>query len=279
MHSRNRYLNGHDFSALARREPRLAAHLRPTPDGRITLDFTSPQAVYLLNRTLLLRDYNLQHWDLPAGKLVPPIPGRLDYIHALADLVPQAENILDIGTGASLIYPILGVREYGWRFVGTEIDDKSLRAARAIIKHNSFLRGKIDLRQQDWPGKIFDGVVRRDDYFDATICNPPFYASAATAAAASQKKWDKLGVKPAEERSFGGVDRELWTEGGEVGFLRRMLGESKNFAKRVGWFTTLVSQQGYLDDARQRLKAMRAEGRVIPLRQGNKASRILAWKF
>jgi len=30
---------------------------------------------------------------------------------------------LDIGTGASAIYPLLGARVYGWSFLGTDIDE------------------------------------------------------------------------------------------------------------------------------------------------------------
>jgi 23S rRNA A1618 N6-methylase RlmF len=52
-------------------------------------------------------------------------PGRLDYIHYIADLLqkqqryhPKGHTVqgLDIGIGANCIYPIIGNAEYGWSF-------------------------------------------------------------------------------------------------------------------------------------------------------------------
>ncbi|WP_116127928.1 23S rRNA (adenine(1618)-N(6))-methyltransferase RlmF [Lewinella sp. IMCC34183] len=279
MHPRNRYRSPHDFPALCRIVPALEAYLIQTPDGRTSLDFSRREALLHLNRALLLRDYGLRHWDLPDGHLVPPLPGRLDYVHAVADLVPDACRILDIGTGASLIYPILGVREYGWEVVGSEIHPHSLRVARAIVTANLVLRGRIEVREQPQPEHVFAGVVRAGERFSATLCNPPFFPSREAAVRAGQKKWSKLGRQDAG-LSFGGADTELWTPGGEVQFLRQLIGESRAVGEQVGWFTTLVSKKGYLETARHQLERLEAvEIRVVPLEQGNKKSRMLAWTY
>ena len=87
MHSRNRYRRPHDFTDLAGTVPQLSDHFITTPDGRTSLDFTDPGAVRLLNKALLLRDYGLQFWDIPEGSLCPGVPGRLDYIHAVGELL------------------------------------------------------------------------------------------------------------------------------------------------------------------------------------------------
>ncbi|THH41234.1 23S rRNA (adenine(1618)-N(6))-methyltransferase RlmF [Neolewinella litorea] len=279
MHPRNRYRDKHDFPALCKLEPRLEAFLAPNPAGKLSLDFTRREALLLLNRTLLMRDYGLQHWDVPAGHLVPPLPGRLDYVHTLADLVPHARRVLDVGTGASVIYPILAVREYDWTVVGSEVNPESLRVAQAIVKFNPVLRGRVQLRQQTDPVRLFTGVVEPGEYFDATLCNPPFYADRSSAERAGRKKWEKLGRQDAG-LSFGGADSELWTPGGELAFLRRMIRESDAYRTQVGWFTTLVSKKGYLDSARHELDRLEgARVRVMPMAQGNKKSRILAWTF
>ena len=276
MHPHNRYGSPHDFAALATLEPELRDYLTTTPDGRVSLCFSDPRAVYLLNRTLLRRDYGLRHWDLPAGHLVPPVPGRLDYIHLLHDLLPDAKRVLDIGTGASLIYPILGVREYGWQFVATEINRRSLRVAQAIVRANK-LRS-IELRSQDGSG-IVQGGIRDGERFDLTMCNPPFHGSREQAEAAGRAKWRKLG-KQARGLTFGGADSELHTPGGEAGFLRRMIAESQHFGGQVRWFTTLVSKVGYLSAARRQLDQLDSNKvRVLPLEQGNKRMRVLAWQF
>lgn len=279
MHPRNRYRAKHDFAALCRVVPALADYLTRNPAGQVTLDFSKREALLLLNKALLLRDYGLTHWDLPEGHLVPPIPGRLDYLHTLADLHPAARRVLDIGTGASLIYPILAVREYDWSVVGSEVNARSVRVARAIVKFNPVLRNRIEVRQQSSPDCIFSGIVREGEYFDATLCNPPFYESRVAAEAAGSRKWSKLG-RTDSGLSFGGADSELWTPGGERSFLRRMIAESVAYGRQVGWFTTLVSKKGYLEEARVALERQSvSEQRVLPLEQGNKRSRILAWTF
>jgi len=89
MHPKNRYQSPHDFSELARIVPQLANSFITTPDGRTSLDFTRPETVRLLNKALLLRDYGLRHWDIPPGNLCPGVPGRLDYIHAVGDLLAK----------------------------------------------------------------------------------------------------------------------------------------------------------------------------------------------
>ncbi|CAH1000144.1 Ribosomal RNA large subunit methyltransferase F [Neolewinella maritima] len=278
MHPKNRYRGPYDLAALCALEPELTEHLIRTPDGRTSLDFGTARAVYLLNRTLLKRDYRLAHWDLPKGYLTPPIPGRLDYIHLLADLVPQASRVLDIGTGASLIYPILGSREYGWSFVATDINPVSVKVARAIVSFNSGL-SDVTVRQQTRSECIFQNMILAGEFFDLTMCNPPFHADRPTAVAAGRAKWRKLGTSD-RGLTFGGVDKELHTPGGELRFLHDMIKESKAYARQVGWFTTLVSKKGYLSAARQQLDRLDArEVRVLALDQGNKQMRVLAWCF
>tara|TARA_R110002049_G_scaffold285775_4_gene467314 strand:+ start:7279 stop:7518 length:240 start_codon:yes stop_codon:yes gene_type:complete len=68
--------------------------------------------------------------------------GRVDYVHHISDLLKSSKiedniAILDIGTGASCIYPILGNAEYSWTFVGTDIDETSLKQAQSIINKNN----------------------------------------------------------------------------------------------------------------------------------------------
>jgi len=294
MHSLNRYARPHDFAALTRLEPALAGYLITTPDGRNSLDFTSAAAVRLLNKTLLIKDYNLKFWDIPEGNLCPGVPGRLDYIHVLADLLEEARpqvqgkvkwqtvRGLDVGTGASLIYPILAVGEYGWRMVGTDIDPTALRVAGAIAKFNPTLKKKIQLRIQPDAKAIFHNVIFPDDYFDVTLCNPPFFESAAAVQLAAKQKWEKLGVSSsanAPTLNFGGRANELWTAGGEPAFLRRMILESVDFAGQVGWFTTLVSKKSYLNIAETEFRRYGiTDFKTVGIGGGGKRRRILCWR-
>ena len=54
------------------------------------------------------------------------------------DKIPRGDKVicLDVGIGASCIYPLIGVTEYGWRFIGSDIDPKSISSAKNIINSN-----------------------------------------------------------------------------------------------------------------------------------------------
>lgn len=245
-------------------------------------------AVKALNQALLLHHYQLSYWDIPDGYLCPAVPGRADYIHHLADLLTEDQQIpkgarvhlLDIGTGANFVYPILAHRIYGWSVVGTDIDLKAIQVAGALIDVNDTLSDKhLSVRHQPDRQRILTGIIRPGEQYHATICNPPFFASEREATEAYTRKQEKLGL-PVSQRSLGGQAHELWTPGGEAAFLRRYIRESRAFAKNVTWFTCLVSQKDSLAFAKKELERIgAAEVRVIPMTQGQKQSRVVAWKF
>jgi 23S rRNA (adenine1618-N6)-methyltransferase len=289
LHPRNRHGGGYDFPRLVAASPELGPFVRRAPHGGPTIDFAEPAAVKALNRALLLEAYGIRGWDLPADALCPPIPGRADYLHHLADLLAEggpiprgaAVRVLDIGTGASLIYPLLGHREYGWSFVGSDLDGTALASAARILAANPGLEMAIALRRQPDPSAIFRNIVGPDERFDLTLCNPPFHASAREAREAAQTKWRKLGRGAAgTARNFGGQGAELWCEGGEAGFVRRMIEDSARIPTQVRWFTTLVSTSANLPMVQRALRQAGAkEVRIVPMAQGQKQSRFVAWTF
>lgn len=302
LHPRNRHQGEYDFARLVGQCPELAAFLVATPAGT-SLDFSDPDAVRVLNRALLKLDYGIGHWDIPPGYLCPPVPGRADYLHGLADLLAEdnggviprgpAVRVLDVGVGANCIYPLLGHREYGWRFVGAEVDAVALGAANAIVQANPGLDEAIELRHQPQRGSIFAGLVHGDELFDVSLCNPPFHASAGEAARGSRRKWRNLGKaatgagagtgtgkEKAAPLNFGGQASELWCTGGEASFVRRMIRESVAIAHQVMWFSTLVSKSDNLAEVRRRLdKAGVLEVREVAMTQGSKQSRFVAWTY
>ncbi len=292
MHPRNPHRNGYDFPALVAASPELARHVIRAPHGGESIDFAVPAAVKALNRALLRHAYAIETWDIPPGYLCPPIPGRADYLHHLADLL-AAENrgriplgpevvILDVGVGANCIYPLIGQRAYGWRFVGTEVDPGALRSATAIVAANPSLKAAIELRRQPEARTVFGTVVHPGDRFSAAICNPPFHVSAAAAASGTLRKLRNLGGRPTRDPAlnFGGTPRELWCDGGELAFAQRMIAESVSFATQIGWFTTLVSKREHLPPIRDALARVRAiDVRTVEMSQGQKKSRFVAWRF
>lgn len=264
------------------------------PYGKPSIDFADPQAVRVFNRALLKAQYGIGHWEIPADFLCPPIPGRADYVHYLADLlaednkgcVPRGPGVrvLDIGVGANCIYPLIGHRDYGWRFLGADIEPAALASARNIVLGNPGLAEAIELRQQSEPQHIFHDLLHADERFHASLCNPPFHASPEEARAGSRRKWKNLGkLDPSRKLpllNFGGQSNELWCEGGEIAFLKRMASESREVAQQVQWFSSLVSKAGNLDDFRRALKKAGAlQVRTLDMAQGQKQSRFVAWTF
>ena len=287
LHPRNQHREGYDFDRLIEASPELAAFTTKNPRGQVTINFQDATAVRMLNRALLRAHYGLDFWDIPTTFLCPPIPGRVDYIHYLADLlaesngqkIPRGPDIkaLDIGTGASLVYPLTGQNEYGWEFTGVDIDPASIRFAREICQRNGL---NIRLRRQRNPEDIFEGVIGPDDIFHVTLCNPPFHASLAQAEAGTRRKWRNLGKGHSAALNFGGQNAELWCPGGEIGFIARMIEQSVVFADQCLWFTCLVSKNNNLKPLSRLLKQARvAESRVVEMAQGQKTSRFIAWTF
>ena len=294
LHPRNRHRGRYDFAALAGALPVLSDYLIANrfDANELTIDFANPAAVKTLNAALLKYFYAVAEWDMPAGYLCPPIPGRADYIHHAADLlaldheaeIPRgaAVRVLDVGVGANCIYPLIGHHEYGWYFVASDVDKTALAAAQRTVDADPRLAAAIRFRHQPETSKIFAGMVKADDRFDLVICNPPFHASARAAEAGSLRKWKNLGRAPGAKPAlnFGGQAVELWCEGGELGFVTRMVRESVTIKSQVTWFSALVSSEEHLPAIYASLKAAGASAvRTIEMAQGQKKSRIVAWRF
>jgi len=292
LHPRNLHRSRYNFPQLIESCPALEPFVFVNPYGDQSVDFSNPEAVKTLNKALLIHFYGITSWDIPANYLCPPIPGRADYIHYLADLlasvnggeIPKggAVKVLDIGVGANCIYPIIGHQSYGWQFVGSDVDKRAVTAATNIAAMNAALADDLSFRQQPSSSQIFKGIVKPGELFDITLCNPPFHASAEEARMGSQRKVRNLGKQKGRETvlNFGGQHAELWCEGGEVGFIQRMVKESLQIAKQCCWFTTLVSKSANLSMVYYALdKAGVADVRTIDMAQGQKQSRFVAWTF
>jgi len=293
LHPRNRHQGRYDFPALIKAHPDLARFTITNPYGNPSIDFANPEAVRVFNRALLKAQYGIAHWDIPADYLCPPIPGRADYIHVLADLlgednageVPRGAQVraLDIGVGANCIYPLLGHSDYRWRFVGTDIDAVALASANAIVQANK-LDKAISLRLQAQPRHILSGLLQDGERFELTLCNPPFHASREEATRGSQRKWKNLGKQDPKRKlpvlNFGGQNNELWCEGGEIRFVTQLVNESVQYAQQVLWFSSLVSKASNLPAIEAALKKVGAKTlRTLEMGQGQKQSRLVAWSF
>ena len=289
LHTRNLHRNAYDFERLTAAFPSLKPHVRPNAFGTISIDFADPNAVKCLNQALLKEYYKVQFWDIPTGYLCPPIPGRSDYMHYVADLlagsnggkIPLGSAIkgLDIGAGANLIYPLLANSLYKWSFVATETDPVAITNMQQILAKNPGLDQAISVRTQTQKQFIFQGILQPNDLFDFSVCNPPFHGSAEEAFEQSSRKMRNLKTKN-PVLNFGGLSHELWCEGGEKLFVKRMILESKNYGSSCFWFTTLISKGSSIDELGKFLKEAGVQDlKMVQMSQGQKVSRFIAWTF
>lgn len=292
LHPRNKHRNRYDLELLVKTNIDLGNFIAENKYGDESIDFANPKAVLALNKALLKQYYNIDFWDIPEGYLCPSIPGRADYIHHIADLlakgnfgkVPEGKKFhcIDIGTGANCVYPIIGVSEYGWSFTGTEIDPISVESATKIVNSNPKLADRVNIVLQSNYHDILIGIIKDNEKIDLTVCNPPFHASKEEAETAAKRKIKnlnlKIGAKPI--LNFGGQNNELWCKGGELKFVLDMIIQSKKIGSSCFWFSTLISKYTNLKKVYNALKKANVETvQTLPMGQGNKSSRVVAWTF
>lgn len=291
LHPRNRHRSNYDFKQLIKCCPELLKFVFVNKYETQTIDFANPDAVKTLNKALLKQFYGISSWDIPPNYLCPPIPGRADYIHYIADLlasknngvIPKGKSIrcLDVGVGANCAYPIIGTAEYDWSFVGSDIDTIAIASAQKIIDSNPSLKN-IQLRKQNSSENIFKGIIEPNEFFDITICNPPFHSSFAEAQEGTTRKVKNLSSGKIKKitLNFGGQNNELWCKGGELEFISKMIKESAQIPTTCFWFSSLVSKSANLKSIYYELeKANAFEVKTIEMKQGNKISRFVAWTF
>ena len=284
LHPKNKHQKGYNFKELCEAFPELKPFVFTNKYDTETIDFSNSKAVKSLNTALLKKHYGIDSWDFPDENLCPPIPGRVDYIHHLSDLLNESNisediQVIDVGTGATCVYALLGNAEYNWNFLGTDIDNESLFIAKNIVDRNE-LTNSIKFILQNDAAQIFKGILNKDSKFDTSICNPPFYKSKDEAMGANARKLRGLKQPSSEGRNFSGNSNELWYKGGEKAFVHTYLYESSLFKQQCFWYTTLISNKDNLESMYTSLNKLGAtEIKTIPMHQGNKVTRIVAWTF
>jgi len=287
LHPNNIHIAPYDFEALQKAHTPLTEFVFRNDFGTETVDFSISEAVFHLNKALLKHHYGLTDWNIPEGYLCPPIPGRADYIHHIAELLAEENRPklkgLDIGMGANCIYPILGAQIYNWHMTGSDINEAAVNSAKVNVKATAILQNKIEIKHQTVNANIFEGIIATNDYYHFTMCNPPFHASAEEATKGTLRKLRHVEGRPLSKKeitlNFGGQANELWCNGGEMLFIKRMIKQSATFKSQVGWFTTLVSKKENLNKLYKQLDKLNATHRTLVMNQGNKRSRVLVWQF
>ncbi len=273
------------LDVLVKAEPILEQYIFTKKDGNKTIDFGEFEAVRALNKALLKSCYNITFWDIPPGHLCPGVPGRADYIHYAAEFLntklDSVKNLkcIDIGTGPSIIYPLLGHRIHNWSFIASEVDEVSLRCAKGIIEANG-LGSVIELRRQKDRNLILKNIVKPHERIDLLMCNPPFYASIEEATEKSKRKITNLKLRKTDRSTFDGTKSELTYPGGELAFVKLLISESLEFRTQIKWSSALISNRQHIPNLIKFLEFKKVkEYSILKMHLGNKKLRILIWSF
>lgn len=241
----------HNFAALAEAFPTLKPYLfYQRRSGEFTINFKDARALRELTAAILYHDYRIR-LEVPLDTLLPMVTNRNDYILWIEHLVElgrdRKEKVeiygIDIGTGASCIYPLLGcMRNKNWNFLALEINERSADYARENVRRNN-LSDRITIfintdNTPILPRKLIDSTGRK---YEFVMCNPPFYKDEEQIKSLRSFKVDEPSAVCTGSRN------EMITDGGEVAFIRQILDESKALGSRVGVYTSLV---GRLEDLR-----------------------------
>lgn len=181
-------------------------------------------------------------------------------------------NVLYSGVGASSIYPLLGCAiNSTWRFLGTEINQRSVDIARENVERNH-LDEQITIKYNPDPSKIF--LVGEGTKYTFSMCNPPFYSS--------QEEIDQgLLNKELEPSAIcTGSDNEMITKGGEFAFIKLMVMESLELQQQIHWYTSMI---GLKRTIRPLVRLLNDQGitnyTITNFTQGNTVRWAIAWSF
>nr|CAI5844292.1 unnamed protein product [Callosobruchus analis] len=277
MHPRNIYKTPPEFKQLVTQFPEFKEFLKLDITGKLILDFKDTKSLRGLSQTLLKKDFGLDV-EMPLNKLIPTIPLRLNYILWLEDLLSltgkkEAIKGIDIGTGASCVYPLIAAKKNKWSMVATEVDDDSIKCAEQNVKRNGLdsLISVVKVNEES----ILKEVATED--FDFCMCNPPFFGSVHELNPYySARKTSR----PRPKNSFCATVNEVVVKGGEVEFVSRLINESKELGTKIKIYTTMIGHKNSLPLLKKLLREVEVKSfSEAELCQGNTTRWGLAWTF
>ena len=156
----------------------------------------------------------------------------------------------------------------------SDIDGKNLNYAKRNVDANN-LSSRIRLLKTDHDGPLLPLDRLGIEHADFTICNPPFYASKEAMQAANAAK-----EKPPSAVCTG-ADIEMITDGGDAGYVIRMIAESAKLRERIQWYSSMLGKLESVNLVVDSLRGMEITNyAVASLRAGNKTNRwAIAWSF
>lgn len=276
IHPRNKYKRPPDYKQLAVIYPEFREIAIMDCTGRVRIDFKERRSLHVLTETLLKHDFDL-HVNIPTDNLNPAIPLRLNYILWVEDLMTHSKlemdkvTGIDIGTGAICIYALLLAKIYKCQMIGTEMDKGSVKYAQKCIRRNE-LQDLIEIITVN-SDRIFKDVMRDDRIYDFSMCNPPFFES-------ENDGFEKITKVLPPRNAPTGNDGELKTEGGETGFVTKMIEESVEMGDRIKIYSTMIGKKADLISLRRLLRSKDIKNMTwTEFCQGYTTRWGLAWSF
>lgn len=279
MHPRNRYKDKPpDFAYLASKYPDFQQHVHTSLTGRPVMNFKEPEAVRALTCTLLKEDFGLTI-EIPLERLIPTVPLRLNYIHWVEDLIDGQKQLrrgIDIGTGASCIYPLLGATMNGWYFLATEVDDICFDYATKNVEQNK-MSDLIKVVKVPQKTLLMDALKEETEIvYDFCMCNPPFFANQLEAKGVNSRNSRR---PPPSSVNTGGVT-EIMAEGGELEFVKRIIHDSLQLKKRLRWYSCMLGKKCSLAPLKEELRKQGVPKVThTEFCQGRTMRWALAWSF
>lgn len=280
MHPRNLYKDkAPNFRALAEKYPEFANCVFKDLKGKCHLDYKSPTSLRQLAIALLKEDFDLEV-EMPLNRLIPTIPLRLNYILWIEDILKELSDVkgkgIDIGTGATCVYPLLGCKKNGWEFLASEVDETNFTIAEKNIQRNK-MQEKIKVKKVSGKTALLELLEGNAGQFDFCMCNPPFFADHMEAQAiTSSRSDDRAEPSSINTASVG----ESITEGGEAEFIKKIIVESVDFQGKIKIFTSMIGKKTNIPLVKKELRDHKIPNyQTTEFCQGKTMRWGIAWTF
>ena len=269
-----------DFLTLTKEFPELKKYiLKQNEDNEeeFQFDWSNNELSLLMDKSILNYYFNIKYYYIPKGFLIPPIPSRINYINLINSIIAKLikdidiKNIIgiDIGTGANIIYPILGYSIYKWKFICTEINKEAYNNAKLILQKNN-LENNINIIKQNNKDNIFISILNRENKYIFSMCNPPYY-NYENEIKLEDKKRDN-------EYNFD----EIYYKNGEYGFFQRYFEESICYKNNVFLYTILIGKKINAENIYDKLSSYNDIIKIYNMQKiltGNNVRYIIYWSF
>ena len=269
-----------DFLTLIKEFPELKKYiLKQNEDNEeeFQFDWSNNELSLLMDKSILNYYFNIKYYDIPKGFLIPPIPSRINYINLINSIITKLINDMDIkniigidiGTGANIIYPILGYSIYKWKFICTEINKEAYNNAKLILQKNN-LENNINIIKQNNKDNIFISILNRENKYIFSMCNPPYY-NYENEIKLEDKKRDN-------EYNFD----EIYYKNGEYGFFQRYFEESICYKNNVFLYTILIGKKINAENIYDKLSSYNDIIKIYNMQKiltGNNVRYIIYWSF